>query len=106
MNCYKCPYRKEVPGSAHSQCHYPLIEKMWKSPEAMIISIYGGGDPIVPTFEVDGVMFPVVVIDPHGIRNGWAMWPYNFDPTWIKMCAFYIVDNMNSEKALENKEQK
>jgi hypothetical protein len=21
-----------------------------------------------------------------GIRNGWAIWPVNFDPTWLERC--------------------
>jgi len=23
---------------------------------------------------------------PHGIRNGWFLWPLNFDPTWLVSC--------------------
>jgi len=23
---------------------------------------------------------------PHGIRNGWFIWPINFDPTWLVSC--------------------
>lgn len=27
---------------------------------------------------------------PHGIKNGWFVYPYNFDPTWkLKDCANY-----------------
>jgi len=22
----------------------------------------------------------------YGIRNGWFMWPYNFDPVWVISC--------------------
>ena len=36
-------------------------------------------------------MFPVrnslnVLVDPHGIRNGWFCWPYNYDPIWLVCC--------------------
>ena len=24
--------------------------------------------------------------DPHGIKSGWFMWPFNFDPTWLEEC--------------------
>jgi len=24
--------------------------------------------------------------DPHGIKNGWFMWPLNFDPIWLRNC--------------------
>jgi hypothetical protein len=22
----------------------------------------------------------------HGLKMGWAFWPYNFDPTWLLSC--------------------
>jgi hypothetical protein len=28
----------------------------------------------------------VVAGDAHGIKNGWFVWPYNFDPTWLIEC--------------------
>ena len=31
---------------------------------------------------------PDMTGDPHGIRNGWFMYPYNFDPIWkTKECV-------------------
>jgi hypothetical protein len=24
--------------------------------------------------------------DPHGIKNGWFQWPWNFDATWLENC--------------------
>lgn len=27
-----------------------------------------------------------VVGAPHGIKNGWFFWPYNFDPVWLLEC--------------------
>ena len=23
---------------------------------------------------------------PHGIRNDWFQWPFNFDPVWLRSC--------------------
>lgn len=23
---------------------------------------------------------------PQGVRNGWAIWPVNFDPVWLQRC--------------------
>jgi hypothetical protein len=31
----------------------------------------------------------IVKLDPHGVKNGWANWPINFDPTWVIECPFY-----------------
>ena len=25
----------------------------------------------------------------HGVKNGWFMWPYNFDPTWLEECSAF-----------------
>lgn len=48
-NCYKCVYKRNVPGNAHIKCNNP--------------------DP-----DMTG--------DPHGIRNGWYIYPMLFDPIW------------------------
>lgn len=28
----------------------------------------------------------IVKVNPHGLNNGWAYWPFNFDPIWIESC--------------------
>jgi len=30
-----------------------------------------------------------------GIRRGWFMWPYNFDPVWLIACTGYEERNVN-----------
>jgi hypothetical protein len=32
----------------------------------------------------------IVNLDPHGIKNGWANWPMDFDPVWVTDCKFYV----------------
>ncbi len=33
---------------------------------------------------------PEMTGNPHGIRNGWFFYPFNFDPIWMaKKCANY-----------------
>jgi len=33
---------------------------------------------------------PNMTGNPHGIKNGWFMYPYNFDPMWkTKLCDNY-----------------
>lgn len=34
--------------------------------------------------------------DPHGIKNGWFMWPYNFDSRWLTGCNGF--ENGEEEK--------
>lgn len=30
-----------------------------------------------------------VSADLHGIRKGWFVWPFNFDPVWLNTCDGY-----------------
>jgi hypothetical protein len=31
---------------------------------------------------------PLVKLNDHGIKNGWASWPMDFDPIWVEGCIF------------------
>ena len=35
--------------------------------------------------------------NPHGIKNGWFMWPFNFDPIWLELCDGFS-DNPEDKK--------
>lgn len=70
--CYKCKYRGDLPGDTHSCCQYPgnkigmfdfFSEENTKNIEKLNIKA-----------------------DSHGVRNGWFMWPVNFDPIWLLNC--------------------
>lgn len=41
--------------------------------------------------------FAIVDISNHGIRNGWAFYPIDFDPIWIESCDSY----MNKDDKIE-----
>lgn len=64
-DCYNCQHRRSVPGDAHSKCEHP---------KATLISA------------ITGINYMGVRLNPHGVRNGWALWPINFDPIWIDEC--------------------
>jgi hypothetical protein len=77
-NCYECKHRGTVPGDAHSCCLHPD-------------SGNNGGDYIGNLFSLllgSGVAGAKmgIKLNPHGVRNGWAMFPVNFDPIWIENC--------------------
>jgi len=86
MNCYKCKFREDAIGSAHSVCkglrakakdpNHPDVVKL------EVACAFGGVQVMV--FGADAVK-----INPHGKRNGWANWPLDFDPTWITECGLY-----------------
>jgi hypothetical protein len=87
-DCYTCEYRREVAGSAHSKCAHPSIGESDPMEELMAIfaSVQRVPAVIGDTKELN------VVGSPHGIRNGWFNWPYNFDPVWLEECDGYSFD--------------
>jgi hypothetical protein len=74
-NCYKCPFRGTIPGSAHSRCKHPVAE------ENMTRLITGLMERRRP--EISFKNRPYLTINQHGFQSGWAAWPLNFDPLWI-----------------------
>ena len=83
-NCYKCKHKGNVPGDAHSCCKYPDTKTDffdYFSPS---------NNEIAKKLNIKG--------NPIGIKNGWFMWPVNFDPTWLLNCDGF------EEKTAELKE--
>lgn len=81
-NCYECTYRRNIPGDAHSSCVHPDNGADADSDFFELMSLLGGvGRTVVKT--LSGLK---VIGDPHGIRNGWFNWPFNFDPVWLNEC--------------------
>jgi hypothetical protein len=71
-DCYRCKYRGEVPGDAHSRCRYPGNET-------------GLFDVFAQSNKENAVKLNIKA-HAHGLRMGWFMWPVNFDPTWLLNC--------------------
>lgn len=72
-NCYNCKYRGGVPGSVHSNCNV-LPQNQFT------VAIY--------VAQQNG-QTEKLKLNPHGVRNGWAFWPLDFDPCWVDHCNFY-----------------
>lgn len=83
-NCYNCSFRRDVPGDAHSRCAHPIVEKAMESQGLAVFQLMiltGVALPLLKGLTIKG--------NPHGIKNGWFMWPFNFDPTWLEECSGY-----------------
>ncbi len=85
MDCYSCRWRVPCKGSAHSECHHPRTKEGWGNPTARLFAIFASVGRCDATIYNDGI----VTLSEHGVKNGWANYPYNFDPTWIKTCEGY-----------------
>jgi len=95
-NCYKCKYRRDVPGDAHSSCGHPIVVKAMEKEGLMVFMamiIAGVGLPLLKGLSVKG--------NPHGIKNGWFCWPFNFDPTWLEECSGFT-EREDGNKKREN----
>ena len=69
IDCYKCKYRGNIPGDAHSCCRYP-----------------GNKTGMFDYFENENKKNAQklnIKAELHGIKNGWFFWPVNFDPVWL-----------------------
>lgn len=83
-DCYKCKWREDIPGDAHSSCKHPSLEQINNNLEFQLLSILqsAGRAPSIPinnqTLNIKGSQ--------HGIAKGWFNFPFNFDPVWLENC--------------------
>ena len=89
-DCYKCPHREQVPGSAHSQCNV-FKDKAF----AFDFSIGVASGEYTGIHDKESKK-PWLKFHPHGVKMGWCAWPINFDPVWVE-CHLPIENNENQE---------
>ena len=77
-NCYSCVYRQNITGSVHSACG------AFNNAPALGLEMLVA----VTSHDIDWFK-DMIEIDLHGLKNGWANYPIDFDPIWIKKCVFY-----------------
>jgi hypothetical protein len=82
-NCYNCKWRGNVPGDAHSCCKHPNNEESLNDPMMALMAIFASVQRVSPVRADTGLK---VKGNPHGIKNGWFNWPFNFDPVWLDEC--------------------
>lgn len=98
-DCYKCPYLKKVPGSAHTECVHPVIRN------SALAALSIDDDKVLAakilTYRITAaialqkkpsLLEPHITLDEDGLRGGWATWPIDFDPIWIT-CSLPLPEN-------------
>ena len=84
-NCNNCIHRGTVPGSAHSSCSLVGDE-----PKQLLVAIqYMKGARLHLKDKSTNKETPLLILDPTGIKGGWANWPIDFDPVWVSKCQGY-----------------
>lgn len=72
-NCHQCKHHRRIPGDAHIGCDHP---------EAHVIGLMA----VITFAEASYKSGLAVKLSRHGVDQGWAMWPVNFDPIWLLEC--------------------
>jgi len=99
-NCYKCVYRGNVPGSAHSCCNHPAFSDVTGDPFLQMVGIFAGVGRVPPIQAKTADC--KVVGNPHGIKNGWFNHPFNFDPVWLESCTGYKAKEGDNDRGRDN----
>ena len=82
--CYECRYRRDVSGSAHSQCSHPSLNKVTDDPLLQVLGIFASVGRVSP-INISNKELNIKA-DPHGVKMGWFNFPFNFDPLWLLNC--------------------
>lgn len=85
--CYSCKFRGTVPGSVHSSCKV-MRESTANDPKAIELEMMLATHMVELTDKKTGE--PLVKLNEHGIKKGWANWPLDFDPVWVESCRFFL----------------
>jgi hypothetical protein len=64
-----------------------IREKSSNKEGAMELEILVASHQVEMTIKTTGE--PAVKLNEHGVKNGWADWPLNFDPVWVEDCKFF-----------------
>jgi hypothetical protein len=80
-NCYQCRWRRPCPGDCHSSCGHPDIVANPNVASILSFFMIAKSDSAPVKTKLTNIK-----ADPHGVRNGWFMWPFNFDPVWLQEC--------------------
>lgn len=108
--CYDCIHRGAVPGSAHSSCHHPATARTRTSPFMELASVVGkrGGPALAAIASAfhEGPDRAIAELNiraaEQGVRNGWFVWPVNFDPTWLTNCEGFEAKPAPAEAAVQS----
>lgn len=77
-DCYKCKHRRDLIGDAHSWCTHPKTVQCDNQFTALIATMTNQNIRAARELNIEGHR--------HGIKNGWFIWPANFDPVWLLNC--------------------
>jgi hypothetical protein len=84
VDCWTCKWRRESPGSAHISCHHPSLGLDDRNPMLAFLEILGSVNRMKGMPSLGKKLN--IKLSAHGVKRGWANWPFNFDPIWVEHC--------------------
>lgn len=76
-DCSNCKFKAELGYTHHITCK--ALDEV--APELKVTAF--------ALAQVTGKVGSYVSLNPHGVKNGWADWPLEFDPVWVEECKFF-----------------
>lgn len=85
FNCNKCVHRASAGSNTrHSRCNHPTIDNIMSDHDVLILIM----DGLVNKHKIPQGLWDLDVdVEEGAIANGWGLWPFNFDPLWVKSCT-------------------
>ena len=78
-NCNTCRFKQNLGYTHHIACS---VLKQSKDPGLEVVAMQA--------VLLTGNCGSYVRMNPHGVKNGWATWPLNFDTIWVEECKLYM----------------
>ena len=89
-NCRDCRHSEGIPGDSHLKCQHPATAQAHGDPMASMMAIFGSVGRVDPMIAMVPALSAIEKLgirgNAHGVNNGWFIWPFNFDPTWLEQC--------------------
>ncbi|MBZ2166978.1 hypothetical protein [Methanobacterium spitsbergense] len=82
MDCDNCVYQGHLENSRHSTCQHPEVRHVINDSDLLNQVIVNYKKPTIHLF--NGFR---IEREQQGIEGNWCLWPFNFDPIWIKECT-------------------
>lgn len=96
-NCHNCVFKKNIPGDCHVACAHPAVVN--NASKILLITLNGQSRELEPILGFH--------MHDHGVREGWATFPVNYDPIWmVGECKLFIdkKDVVNGNTPTKNNE--
>ena len=85
FNCHKCKYRGRAgSNTVHSRCNHEVVGLIMSDHDALgiVFDNFSKHDKVT-----SGLWGLNIDVKPGAVANGWAYWPFNFDPRWVTSCS-------------------